>query len=213
MESQQPISLEDVKNSLSGYLEQFRTWSFDLAKADGGNMYPADMMIQPILNRGIKLISGFLALMDINNFLCAIPLIRFQLDNALRYYATYLVDTPERLVLDWAGGTAIGKMKDRDNQKMTDTYLASKLDSIFPGVKTLYANTSGYVHLSESHFYAIMAKHGKNKGRIVMGSTEDLFSNDEQINFSFQMAETSKLVLLLLEDWKNQKERKGPPLP
>lgn len=34
---------------------------------------------------------------------------------------------------------------------MTDRYLADRLDTRHPGIRNLYAQTSGYVHLSNDH--------------------------------------------------------------
>ncbi len=40
-------------------------------------------------------------------------------------------------------GERIRNIKDADGNKMTDQYLSTKLDEIYPGFRLLYENTSG----------------------------------------------------------------------
>ncbi|RLT69347.1 hypothetical protein D7V92_11160 [Parabacteroides sp. CH2-D42-20] len=56
----------------------------------GNGLYTLDLMASAIANRAIALNQGFTILVQENNYLCALPLIRMQLDNCLRFYATVL---------------------------------------------------------------------------------------------------------------------------
>ena len=40
---------------------------------------------------------------------------------------------------------------------MTDSYLVDKLAKSYPWIKEVYTQTSGYVHLSEKHFWNAMS--------------------------------------------------------
>jgi hypothetical protein len=62
-----------------------------LLKADKGNFYMFDFLAIAVLQRSMSLSSGFIALMRLDNFISAIPLIRLQLDNYLRFSAGWLV--------------------------------------------------------------------------------------------------------------------------
>ncbi len=53
-------------------------------------------------------------------------------------------------------GVPVKKQKDMSNQQMTDSYLVQKLSERYSWVKDVYANMSGYVHLSEKHILNAM---------------------------------------------------------
>lgn len=203
-----PVTLDEITARLEAYTEKYTSLIGEILQADGGNGYPADFMVLPLLNRSTKLVSGFLTLIKEQNYLCAIPLIRLQLDNALRYYATALVDNPDGLVLDFLKGKPINKMKDRKHQQMRDGYLADQLNKELPGVKSIYTSTSGYVHLSDKHFFVTITPSGKDAGRMKFGNGPDLFTLVDRINFVNQMVQCSEVVYRLIEEWKNFKQNK-----
>ena len=206
---QTPVKLEDMIVRLEEYVNKFTERISDIMRADNGNIYTPDLYILPLLNRAVNLTSGFIILSKEKNYLCAVPLIRLQLDNSLRFHATNLVDNPDDLVQFWLKGGYIGNLLDRKGKKMNDTYLSGQLDKIFPGVKKLYKNTSGYVHLSDMHFYATIQQSGPGEGRMHFGNGPDLFTDEQEINFAHQMAESCKLVLIMTEGYKDQKQAKG----
>jgi len=144
-------------------LSSYREKHFDLAKyvieAYGGALYPLDLLIVASLNRSLCLLKGFIALIEARNFLAAAPLVRLQIDNCLRVSAGTLVDDPHEFALKVFEGVPVKQIKDRRGRKMTDNYLVKELSRAYPWVEKVYMETSGYIHLSEKHFYnAIQAE-------------------------------------------------------
>ena len=203
-----PVTINDLILRLEGQKEEYKKSIGEIMQADGGNLYAMDLISLPVLNRSIKLISGFAALISDENYLCAIPLIRLQLDNSLRFYATFIVSPIDAFVQEFLKGTPIRKLKDRNGKLMKDHYLVEKLDAIFPGVAKLYEDTSGYIHLSDKHFFATISKKEQDNGRMFFGDGSDHFTNEERVNFVYQMAECSKLLLILVNEWKEEKQNK-----
>jgi len=205
---QKPVTLNDVISQLEGYKKEYLNCIGEILQADGGSLFSMDLITLPVLNRSTRLISGFITLIQEENYLCAIPLVRLQLDNSLRFYATFLVSGIDAFIQDFLKGTPIRKIKDRDGKRMQDHYLVEKLNASFPGVAKLYEDTSGYVHLSDRHFFATISKKESDKGRMFFGDGPDHFTNDERVNFAYQMRECSELLLIFVNEWKHVKKSK-----
>ena len=129
--------------------------SKQIAKA--GDVFHVDIMTMAVVNRSLELSEGFKLLIEDEKFLCAAPLLRLQIDNLLRYSATWLVEKPHEFVAEVMKGTAIRKLKDASGKKMFDTYLVEKLSVDIPWISKVYEKTCGYIHLSESHFHKVFS--------------------------------------------------------
>src|SRR2546427_10538241 len=68
------------------------------------------------LNRSLSLVLGFCDLIP-DNYICAAPLIRLQLDSAVRFSALWLVADPKDFAKRVSSGKPIRKLKDRDGQQ------------------------------------------------------------------------------------------------
>lgn len=147
-------------------LKQCRERHFKLGsavmQADGGAIYPFDLLVLATLNRSLCLLKGFVSLIEDRNFVAAAPLIRLQLDNCLRLSAGTLVNNPHEFAMKVLEGVPIRKQRDRSNQLMTDQHLVETLTRQFSWVKEIYDNTSGYVHLSEKHIFNAMQASGED---------------------------------------------------
>ncbi|MFC0513512.1 hypothetical protein ACFFGT_04845 [Mucilaginibacter angelicae] len=206
--------LANLINELSAYDTKFLDLSAAILQANHQNMYAIDLLSVAVLNRAIQLTNGFSLLAGNNNYLCAIPLIRMQLDNALRFYAFYLVQDGNKLFSHFIDGKPINRYRDKKGNLLTDNYLATSVDKIFPGVLAIYRNTSGHIHLSEQHLFATKEPktNDKQPSRIAVGGNTDPFSPKLKINFASTMNEVNKLVYILLDQWRREKELKtnGP---
>lgn len=119
----------------------------------GDGLYKLDFLAVATLNRSLCLLGAFCSLVEAKNMIAAVPLLRCQLDNALRFFASTLVDQPHDFAWKVVEGTPIRKLKDRHGKKMTDVYLVEELSKAYPWVSSLYEQASGYVHLSEKHIF------------------------------------------------------------
>ena len=98
--------------------------------------------------------------MEANNYLCAAPLVRLQLDSVLRFSGAALVDDPHDFALKILAGTPVRRIKDRDGEPMTDARLVGKLKGDYPWMPNVYEFTSGFIHLSEKHIIHTVHKLG-----------------------------------------------------
>src|SRR5271166_6984000 len=60
----------------------------------GSALYPLDLLATAALNRSLAQCSGFRALIEARNYICAASILRLQIDTALRFFAAFLVDNP-----------------------------------------------------------------------------------------------------------------------
>jgi hypothetical protein len=156
-EGREPKTLVDMLSSL-GKLEAEIRSKFKALFEQNKDMYLADFYVMGALRRMMALTKGFRRMIEDRNFLCAAPLVRMQLDNALRVFALSLVMDREALAKQLLDGEPLSKLKDAAGQKLRDGYLVDKLSEHYDWVKPLYQETSGFVHLSERHFYTAITK-------------------------------------------------------
>lgn len=93
------------------------------------------------------------------NFICAAPLVRLQLDNSLRFYAAFLVEEPHELAKAFIDGKSIRSFRERGSkEKLTDRILVDRLSLHHSWIKEAYKQASGYIHLSEKHFFNVIGR-------------------------------------------------------
>jgi hypothetical protein len=127
-----------------------------------------DMLVAAFLNRSMGLVRGFCSLIG-DNYICAAPLVRLQLDNLLRLSTIWLVDDLDKLTAHVADGKQIDKLKDRHGKRMRDSYLAQRMDEKVAGVAEVYKSACGYVHFSDAHLYHTIVVTGDRSVRIEIG--------------------------------------------
>ncbi len=115
--------------------------------------YPFDFVTIGIIKRSLNISTAIVELVENLNMVCARALLRMQLDTALRLFAFWIVNDSQDLASKVMGGVSINKSKDRDGNKMTDSYLARKLGEAYDWVPRVYKYTSGYIHFSERHLF------------------------------------------------------------
>lgn len=184
-------------------------------QADDTRFFPLDMFVVGALRRSLALLQGFKLLIESRNFVSAVPLLRLQLDNSLRFFATTLVDDPHQLVITLMEGKQINQMKDRDDKKMSDGYLVENLSQLFPWIGQVYKNTSGFIHLSEKHVF--MAIQVTEKVRQVSfhiaGRDSDVFPASAYLEATEAFLEATRVFAKLLGSWLHCKEKAGRERP
>src|SRR5699024_10993149 len=76
-------------------------------------------------------------------------LVSCHLDNILRFIGAWLVDNPHKFANNVIKSIRVEERKSRDNKKLKDWYVRNKLAEEFPWVKSVYKETSGFIHLSK----------------------------------------------------------------
>lgn len=206
MESKNEKYLSQILLEISSFKDEFLMSSKRIMEAGNSKLFALDFLALSVNNRAISLVNAYLALIEDKNYLTAVSLIRLQLDNALRFFASTLVENSNDFVEHFIDGKAIRDYSDIDGKKLTDNYLAKKLEKYFKGTQNLYNETCGFIHLSDKHFFSTLTKEKAKdrKVRIQIGSSEN-FSLDEKIDFCFTMLEVCKIVLIVVEQWKHEK--------
>jgi len=208
----QQNKLDENLLKLEGLEKEFLNKFCEMLDADNSNMYPMDLLAVCVFKRSVSIIHGFTLLIRERNFICAAPLLRLQIDSALRFFAPALVNNPHELANNCLKGIHINKFKDENTGKrLTDSYLVEILDNQFPWLKRVYENTSGYIHLSEKHYFNATGNLDE-KNRTV---THFISSKDEVVTIEGRneaveaMIEISNMVLWILDSWIFNKQNPG----
>jgi len=205
------MGLSNALRILETYREKHLQLATKVIEADNGNIFPVDLLIISSLNRSMCLLRGFLDLIKSRNFICAAPLVRIQLDNGLRLFAGTLVNDPHQFTMKILEGIPVKNQEDNTGNKMKDFYLVEKLSGLYPWVKEVYDHASGYVHLSEKHFWNAINLIDTETGKFSMKITdEDEFVSEqhyEQAVISFRKA--TDIVFNLVDGWIFSKNNPG----
>jgi len=195
---------------LKKYRKKHLVFGTEVIKADNGNIFPLDLLINSTLNRSMCLLKGFVELIESENFISASPLIRLQLDNGLRLFAGTIVNDPLDFPIRIMKGIAVKDQKDINGKYMKDYYLVDKLSRIYPWIKEVYHQTSGYIHLSEKHFWNAMSVNSET-GNFEMKITDvDAFVTDKDYKeavISFRKA--TDIVFDFVKAWVTLKNNPG----
>ena len=150
-----PTKLENLLDDLSSAADMHHKIGLKMLKADGGNLFPLDILATAVLHRSANLVPAFVQLIKAKNIIAAAPLLRLQIDNCIRFHAAWLVEDPHLFASAVLKGDHVRKIKDRTGAKMTDQYLVACFSKEFPWVTKVYERTSGYIHLSDVHVGAL----------------------------------------------------------
>ena len=206
LQMNEEIRMGKIISERLAFLKDSKTSHLNISEIilNRGGIAPMDIYALMVLKRSISLVFGFVELLEKKNFICAAPLIRLQIDNLLRFHAAFFVDNQSQFVVDVLQGKKISSMKDRAGNKMTDTYLQSRLDVYNPWLQNLYKHTSGYVHLSEQHFLnTLRASDGNRDGAfdIYIGPDDKMVTDDVYKNAIEDMIRLTESVLTFLGIW------------
>ncbi|GAB3414890.1 hypothetical protein [Niabella aquatica] len=198
-----------IKTELSA-LSELESVMLDCAKEllNAGNSFAhkLDFLALSVLNRAIALNKGFLLLFEYSNYLTAFSLMRLQLDNALRFFATVLVEDGVDFLDHFLGGNRIDKYKVGKN-KLTDAFLAQELDKLYPGTYDLYKYLSTYIHLSNTHFEKTKSESDNESAlfRVTVGEF-DSYTIQEKIDYIENMLSISIIIIQLVNNWIQDKD-------
>ena len=164
-------------DKLRNLREDLPSLGSEIMHAGNMSMYPMDMVIIGIVKRCLSTTSALEKLVLEWNMTCARAVLRMHLDTVLRLSAFWLSPDLQKMAIYVIGGKQINKMKDRDDYKMTDSYLSQKLGERFDWIPRVYKYTSGYIHFSERQLFDPISEIN-NKERMV-----NFVINDKDYNF------------------------------
>jgi hypothetical protein len=132
----------------------------------------ADFFGMGIGRRALALSSGFRLMVEHRNSLCALPIVRMQLDTALRLYAGFFVTDHQKFCHDVFQGKQIDRLKSDDGSPMTDKYLRARIAKRNPWVDDVYKFTSGHIHFSNRHIQESLRVNENGEGQMVIGPAD-----------------------------------------
>ena len=184
----------------------------EMFQADGGAIYPFDLLANAAINRALALSSGFRTLILQRNLVCAGPLVRLQLDTSLRLFAGFIVEKPHDFAIKVLEGKHIRRMKDKDGNFMTDRYLVERLAKQYPWIEAVYERASDYVHLSGTHILSSVDIIDKQSGTIGIKASflDKPFSDDIYTDAINAFRQCTRVIRIHVEGWiltKNNPEK------
>jgi hypothetical protein len=132
----------------------------------------ADFFALGVARRATALSAGFRAMVDQRKSLCALPIVRMQLDTALRLYAGFFAPDHRAFCRRVMDGDRIDRIKADDGQRMNDKYLCRRVAQRNPWMNDVYELTSGYVHLSERHISAVLDRTDELGPHVALGTMD-----------------------------------------
>lgn len=87
----------------------------------------ASLLGMGVGRRALALSSRFRAMVEQCNSLCAMPMVRMQLDAAIRFYAGFFVVDHQQFCRDVLDGKQINEMKSDEKKQMQDKYLVERV--------------------------------------------------------------------------------------
>ncbi len=159
-------------------LKSYRQLHMDAGKriffSAGGRISKNDFYPASFIGRSMSFSSAFISLIEAKNYISAVPFIRMQIDNILRFNAAFIVNKPSDFIQEVSKGKAIKDLRSREGKLMKDWYLLERFTTDHPQnawIKDVYKKSSGYVHFSDIHMDAIF--HSKDDdGRVGILLTE-----------------------------------------
>ena len=121
----------------------------------------ADFSPWGVGRRSLALSSGFRLMGDNRNSLCALPMVRMQLDTAIRLYAGFFAPDHQKFCHDVLQGTQINRIKSDDGSPMTDKYLVYRIAKRNPWMADVHEFSSGYIHFFNRHIQEAIRTRGQ----------------------------------------------------
>lgn len=109
---------------------------------------PIDLFVHSITFRAEAINNGYQTLTEHGNYLCAIALIRMQLDNFLIAWAGLACKNRDEFYVAYQSGKPINKLTDKEGKLLTQNFIVNSYAEIDPLVKEIYQNGNDFIHPS-----------------------------------------------------------------
>ena len=181
------------------------------------SLYVFDIFLTAILNRTLNVNRGFISEIQSNNFICAAPLVRIQLDSYLRLYASTLINYDvDEFAQKIINGESIRNLKDSKGIKMTDKYLVDEISTKrdFAWVKYIYNAANGFIHLSDKHILASSrVEEGTRKIESIIRKDDEFIPIKEKEGAVEYQTLITQNIIQFVNSWIQQKKGYGMRQP
>lgn len=202
---------EEYSNALVSRIEQLQALRKKAVTIAAGiigeSLCMEDLFFCASVDRSMRLIDGFIPMLQDRNLTCAGVLLRMQMDNCMRTYAAFIAEDRNAAVQCVIDGNPINNLKDINGKKMTDGHLKDEITKIDSAFSKVYDNASGYVHLSEKAFYQTVEKCEDNKLEFQIGQPLPEKRNDPLLESADAYIHFVKLHFKMLQAVVESKER------
>lgn len=182
----------------------------EMLKADGGKMFPLDMLASAAVKRSMALCAGFSSLVRSRNYTCSASLLRLQIDSCLRFFAAFIVEKPHDFAHEVFRGKPIRKMKDRDGNLLTDRHLVDTLGKKYEWMPRVYEATSGFIHLSERHIFTVFqATEGEGNVSLSVGAKDEDIPIELWVELADGFLASTDALFEYLKGWTITKQNPG----
>lgn len=203
-------AVESARHELMSNAERF-------LRADGGLLYPLDLLVTAVADRAVALLSGFCRMVRERNLVTASAIVRLQVDTAARLFAASIAPDPHEFAVQVLAGERIDKLRDRHGRRMTDRFLVTELASRSgcAWIPDVYEQTCGYVHLSSKHFHHTARAIDSDARRISfkISALDRPLDDPAYIEVTQAFAEVTRMVGAAVRSWAQTKEGADGALP
>lgn len=153
--NQPPPSTSQLVSALATMRDEQHQLLDQLIPRDRRPVDAVGHLLVAVLRRSLALAEGFLLLVDQGNRYCALPLVRLQLDNAMRVFACSIAPDPSALIRHTLEGKELHKFAYKGKEKLSDAVLHTELSKSYPLCSEVYKHSAGYIHLSRQHMFEV----------------------------------------------------------
>lgn len=161
----------------------------------------ADFFALGVARRATANSSGFRAMVDHRNSLCALAIVRMQLDTALRLYAGFFAPDHREFCRRFMDGEQVNQMRADDGKRMSDGYLRDRVAKRHTWMTDVYAQTSGFIHMSVRHVHAAFQVDEDDGLQLVIGPSDHDRKPEEFHEPARCMVHLAWIIDKALADW------------
>ena len=173
---------------------------------NGKIMFPCSYFIGSIITRTRANNQGFMDLIKAKNHICALALIRLQIDNCILLYQAQLVDDPDDFFQYIANGKDAYNYNGNKKKKINfhESKIVKALNYKYEGILSLYKSSSGFIHFSSKHISSSYKQEFKEDGlNLYINEHFTVFYSDKDYKAVYNtMLYVNEVVLDLLHYWE-----------
>lgn len=173
---------------------------------NGEIIFPCSYFVGSIITRTRANNQGFMDLIKAKNHICALALIRLQIDNSILLYQAQLVEDPDDFFQYMANGNEAYKYKGNKKMKIDfhERKIVEALNQRYDDIKGLYTTCSGFIHFSSKHISSSYKQEFKKDGlNLYINEHFTVFYSDEAYKAVYNtMLYVNEVVLDLLHYWE-----------
>jgi hypothetical protein len=206
-------TLEEHLKQLEEIQKEIINLAHEICSAADGAIYPIDLFVLAGIKKTLSINKGYISQLKEDNYVCGAALLRIQIDSALRLHASTMVKDTGKFVSDYMDGKPINQIRDKKGRQLTDTYLHTEVSKAYPWITSLYKESSGFVHLSEKHFFATFSKaSGESKHQFILSDKDEFIPDTVKVDATLAMLFVNFLIVDICTSWLHFKKGRDTPL-